>query len=90
MRHWDSVLPGRVLRVWYEDVVEDLESNVRRMLEFCGLEFEPACVEFHETERSARNASSEQVRQPIFRGGSLDDGTTNPGSARSRTVWATP
>ena len=67
MRHWDSVLPGRVLRVWYEDVVEDLETNVRRMLEFCGLEFEPACVEFYKTERSVRSASSEQVRQPIFR-----------------------
>jgi len=69
MRHWDEVLPGRVLRVWYEDVVEDLEGNVRRILEFCGLGFEPACVEFHKTERSVRTASSEQVRQPIFRDG---------------------
>jgi tetratricopeptide (TPR) repeat protein len=69
MRHWDAVLPGRVLRVCYEDVVEDLEGNVRRILEFCGLEFEPACVEFYKTERSVRTASSEQVRQPIFREG---------------------
>ena len=69
MRHWDAVLPGRILRVWYEDVVEDLEGNVRRILEFCGLEFEPACVEFYKTERSVRTASSEQVRQPIFRDG---------------------
>ena len=69
MQHWDAVLPGRVLRVWYEDVVEDLEGNVRRILEFCGLEFEPACVEFYKTERSVRTASSEQVRQPIFRDG---------------------
>jgi tetratricopeptide (TPR) repeat protein len=69
MQHWDDVLPGRVLRVWHEDVVEDLEGNVRRILEFCGLEFEPACVEFHKTERSVRTASSEQVRQPIFREG---------------------
>jgi tetratricopeptide (TPR) repeat protein len=69
MRHWDGVLPGRVLRVWYENVVEDLESNVRRILEFCGLEFEPACVEFYKTERGVRSASSEQVRQPIFRAG---------------------
>jgi hypothetical protein len=61
------VLPGRVLRVWYEDLVEDLEGNERRILEFCGLEFEPACVEFYKTERSVRTASSEQVRQPIFR-----------------------
>jgi Sulfotransferase family len=69
MRHWDAVLPGRVLRIWYEDVVEDLESNVRRILEFCGLEFEPACVEFYKTERSVCSASSEQVRRPIFREG---------------------
>jgi hypothetical protein len=71
MRHWDAVLPGRILRVWYEDVVEDLEGNVRRILEFCGFEFEPACVEFYKTERSVRTASSEQVRLPIFRDGLL-------------------
>ena len=69
MQHWDEVLPGRILRVWHEDVVEDLEGNVRRLLDFCGLEFEPACVEFYKTERSVRTASSEQVRQPIFREG---------------------
>jgi tetratricopeptide (TPR) repeat protein len=69
MRHWDAVLPGRVLRVQYEDVVEDLEGNVRRILAHCGLEFEPACVEFYKTERSVRTASSEQVRQPIYREG---------------------
>jgi tetratricopeptide (TPR) repeat protein len=69
MRHWDAVLPGKVLRVWHEDVVDDLEHNVRRILDFCGLEFEPSCVEFHRTERSVRTASSEQVRQPIFREG---------------------
>ncbi len=69
MSHWETVLPGRVLRVHYEDVVHDLEGNVRRVLEFCGLEFEPACVEFHRTERSVRTASSEQVRRPIYREG---------------------
>jgi tetratricopeptide (TPR) repeat protein len=69
MQHWDEVLPGRVLRIWHEDVVDDLEGNVRRMLAFVGLEFEPACVDFHKTERSVRTASSEQVRQPIFREG---------------------
>ena len=69
MRHWDAVLPGRILRVWYEDVVEDLEGNVRRILGFCGLEFEPTCVEFYKTERSVSTASSEQVRRPIFLGG---------------------
>jgi len=69
MRHWEAVLPRRILRVCYEDVVEDLEGNVRRILEFCGLEFEPACLEFYRTERSVRSASSEQVRRPIFRDG---------------------
>lgn len=69
MQHWDEVLPGRVLRVYHEDVVEDLESNVRRILDFCDLAFEPACLEFHKTERSVRTASSEQVRRPIFRDG---------------------
>lgn len=69
MRHWDEVLPGRVLRVHYEDVVDDIEGSVRRILDFCGLEFEAACVEFHRTERSVRTASSEQVRQPLFRDG---------------------
>jgi tetratricopeptide (TPR) repeat protein len=67
--HWDTVLPGRVLRVQHEEVVEDLEAHVRRILEFCGLEFDARCVEFHRTERSIRTASSEQVRQPIFKEG---------------------
>ncbi|HYC09572.1 MAG TPA: sulfotransferase [Steroidobacteraceae bacterium] len=69
MEHWDRVLPGRVLRVHHEDVVEDLEESVRRILEHCELPFEPACLEFHRTQRSVRTASSEQVRQPIFREG---------------------
>jgi hypothetical protein len=69
MRHWDAVLPGRVLRVSYEDLVEDLEVNVRRLLQFCSLEFEADCVEFYKTARSVGTASSEQVRQPIFREG---------------------
>jgi tetratricopeptide (TPR) repeat protein len=69
MAHWDAVLPGKVLRVEHEAVVEDLETNVRRILEFCGLEFEAGCVEFYKTERSIRTASSEQVRQPIFKEG---------------------
>jgi hypothetical protein len=55
--------------VYHEDVVDDLESNVRRLLDFCGLEFEPACIEFHKTVRSVRTASSEQVRQPLYREG---------------------
>jgi tetratricopeptide (TPR) repeat protein len=69
MRHWDQALPGRVLRVQHEDVIDDLEGSVRRLLDFCGLEFEPRCVAFHETQRSVRTASSEQVRQGISRAG---------------------
>jgi tetratricopeptide (TPR) repeat protein len=69
MRHWEQVLPGRVLRVQHEDLVDDLEGNVRRMLEHCALAFESSCVEFHKTGRSVRTASSEQVRQPIYREG---------------------
>ena len=69
MAHWDAVLPGKVLRVQHEEVVADLEGNVRRILEFCGLDFEPACLEFYKTARSVRTASSEQVRQPIYREG---------------------
>jgi hypothetical protein len=71
MRHWDAVLPGRILRVCYEDVVADLEENVRCIPDFCGLRFESACVEFYKTERSIRTPSSEQVRQPLFRDGLL-------------------
>jgi len=69
MDHWERVLPGRVLRVQHEAVVRELEHNVRRLLDFCGLQFEPACLEFYRTERSVRTASSEQVRQPIYREG---------------------
>ena len=69
MDHWDRVLPGKVLRVQYEDVVGDLETQVRRILDHCGLEFEPGCLSFHRTERAVRTPSSEQVRQPIFQSG---------------------
>jgi hypothetical protein len=69
MRHWDQALPGRVLCVQHEEVIADLEGNVRRILGHCGLDFEPACIEFHKTQRSVRTPSSEQVRQPIFRDG---------------------
>ena len=67
MDHWDDVLPGSVVRVQHEDVVDDLEGQVRRMLEFLGLPFEQACLTYYETERNVRTPSSEQVRQPIFR-----------------------
>ncbi len=69
MRHWDRVLPGRVLRVSYEDLVEDLGANVRRILAYCGLEYDPACLEFHRSRRAINTPSSEQVRQPLFREG---------------------
>jgi tetratricopeptide (TPR) repeat protein len=69
MAHWQAVLPGKILTVQHESVVLDLEANVRRMLDFCGLDFEPQCVEFYNTERSVRTPSSEQVRRPIFREG---------------------
>jgi tetratricopeptide (TPR) repeat protein len=69
MKHWDGVLPGKVLRVHHEDVLDDLEQEVRRILEYCGLPFEAQCLEFYRTKRSVRTASSEQVRQPINKSG---------------------
>ena len=69
MDHWDAVLPGKVLRVQHEDVLDDLEGQTRRVLEFIGVPFEQACLDFHKTERAVRTASSEQVRQPINRKG---------------------
>jgi tetratricopeptide (TPR) repeat protein len=65
MEHWDAMLPGAVLRVQHEDVLDDLDGQVRRMLDYLGLPFEQACIDFHQTERAVRTASSEQVRQPI-------------------------
>ncbi|HEX4266708.1 MAG TPA: sulfotransferase [Steroidobacteraceae bacterium] len=65
MAHWDRVLPGKVLRVQHEDLVGDFEPQVRRILEFCELDFEPGCLEFHKTARRVHTASSEQVRRPI-------------------------
>jgi tetratricopeptide (TPR) repeat protein len=66
MEHWHRVLPGFVLDVHYEDVVSDLENEVRRLLDFSGLPFEEACLDFHETRRAVKTASSEQVRRPIY------------------------
>ena len=67
MAHIDTVAPGRVHRVIYEQMVDDTEAEVRALLDYCDLEFEPACLEFYRTERAVRTASSEQVRQPIYR-----------------------
>jgi hypothetical protein len=69
MAHFDKVLPGRVHRVLYEDVIEDTETQVRQLLDYCGLPFEEACLRFYQNERAVRTASSEQVRRPIFREG---------------------
>ena len=69
MNHWDSVLPNKVLRVNNEDVINDLDGQVRRILEYIEVPFEESCISFHETERSVRTASSEQVRQPINKKG---------------------
>jgi tetratricopeptide (TPR) repeat protein len=66
MAHWERVLPGAVLRVQHEELVADFEPQVRRILEFCGLPFEPGCLEFHKTPRRVHTASSEQVRRPIY------------------------
>jgi tetratricopeptide (TPR) repeat protein len=67
MDHFDTVLPGRVHRVIYEAMIEDPEGQIRALLEHCGLPFEPACLSFHENDRAVRTASSEQVRQPLFK-----------------------
>ena len=68
-RHMHAVQPGRVHTLFYEDMVEDTEAEVRRLLDYCGLAFEPSCLTFYQTERAVRTVSSEQVRQPIYRGG---------------------
>jgi tetratricopeptide (TPR) repeat protein len=69
MAHFDAVAPGRVHRVLYEDMVTETEREVRRLLAYCGLAFEDACLKFYENDRTVRTVSSEQVRQPIYRGG---------------------
>ncbi len=69
MAHFDDVLPGRIHRVFYERLVDDTETEIRGLLDYCGLPFEERCLRFHETDRAVRTASSEQVRQPIYRGG---------------------
>lgn len=66
MDHWDRVLPGKVLPVQYEDLVREPEKNIRRLLEHCGLEFDPGCLSFNLTRRAVRTASAEQVRRPMY------------------------
>jgi tetratricopeptide (TPR) repeat protein len=69
MDHFDAVLPGRIHRVVYEDLVDDAEGQVRRLLDHCGLPFDAVCLSFHQNGRGVRTPSSEQVRRPIFREG---------------------
>lgn len=69
MEHWHAALPGDILTVQHENVLDDLEGQVKRMLDFCGLPFEAECLSFHETKRVIKTPSSEQVRQPIYRSG---------------------
>ena len=69
MAHFDAVMPGRVHRVIYEDMVADTETQVRALLDYCGLAFDARCLRFFENDRPVRTASSEQVRQPIYRDG---------------------
>ena len=69
MRHWDKVLPGKVHRVIYENMVEDTENEIRNLLKFCELDFEDSCLNFYKTKRTVRTPSSEQVRQPIYNKG---------------------
>jgi hypothetical protein len=66
MDHWDTVLPGKVLHVQYEEMVREPEQTIRRLLEHCGLPFEAGCLTFNQTQRPVRTASAEQVRQPIY------------------------
>ena len=67
MDHWRSILPGRIHLLQYEDLVEDTETEVRRLLDYCGLPFEEGCLRFWETDRAVSTPSAEQVRRPIFR-----------------------
>lgn len=69
MDFWHTQFPGQLLHVQYEDVVNDLEDQVRRLLDYCGLPYEEACINFWQTERAVKTPSSEQVRQPIFKSG---------------------
>lgn len=66
MEHWQAVLPGKLLDLPYEDLVDDLEGTARRMVEFCGLDWDENCLEFHKTDRAVKTASDVQVRRPIY------------------------
>ena len=82
MNHWHAVMPKKILEVRYENVVADLESEVQRLLDHCGLDFEQDCVDFHKTDRAVRTASAQQVRQPIYK--------TGVSHWRNFEAWLTP
>ena len=67
MQHWEQLYPGRILTIRYEDIVENQEVETRRLLDFMGLEFEQACIDFHQTQRRVSTASFMQVRKPIYK-----------------------
>jgi hypothetical protein len=69
MDHWDEVLPGKVFHLQYEQLIRDPEGTIRSLLDYCGLPFEAATLDFHQTDRPVRTASSEQVRQPLYASG---------------------
>jgi hypothetical protein len=69
MKHWDEVLPNKVHRVIYEDMVNDTEVEIRKLIDFCELDFEESSLNFFKTKRTVRTPSSEQVRQPIYKKG---------------------
>jgi hypothetical protein len=69
MDHFDRAIPGKVHRIYYENMIDDTEAEVRRLLSYCGLPFESTCLRFYENQRPVRTPSSRQVRQPIYREG---------------------
>jgi len=69
MAHFDRVLPGKIHRVFYEQVIDDIEGEVRRLLAYCGLAFQSNCLRFHENDRPVRTPSAQQVRKPLYRDG---------------------
>ena len=66
--HWENMFPGRIHRLRYEALVQDTENQVRLLLAHCGLEFDPACLSFHKTERSVSTPSDAQIRRPVYQG----------------------
>jgi tetratricopeptide (TPR) repeat protein len=67
MEHWHKVLPGQILTVNYESLINDFEATVGQIVKFCGLTMEPSCLNFHENKRPVATPSAEQVRQPIYK-----------------------